>query len=139
MKVVVNRCYGGFGIGDDAFAEYLTRMGVTFYRWGGKFSSFGDTFTTVPKEEYTKLDAEKDERGWFNFTPEEKQKFNNMYLSYHSLERNDPVLIDIVEEWGERAWGRHAELEVVEIPDDVDFTIEEYDGKEWIAEVHRTW
>jgi hypothetical protein len=28
---------------------------------------------------------------------------------------------------------------VVTIPDDVAWTIEEYDGNEWVAEVHRTW
>jgi hypothetical protein len=32
-----------------------------------------------------------------------------------------------------------AELKVVESPDDVEWEIEEYDGIEWIAEVHRTW
>jgi hypothetical protein len=30
-------------------------------------------------------------------------------------------------------------LEIVEIPDDVEYTIEEYDGLEHIAEKHRTW
>jgi hypothetical protein len=35
--------------------------------------------------------------------------------------------------------GDFAELKVVEIPDDVQWQIEEYDGKEWIAEKHRTW
>jgi len=28
---------------------------------------------------------------------------------------------------------------VLEIPDDVEFTIEDYDGSEHIAETHRTW
>ena len=32
-----------------------------------------------------------------------------------------------------------SELEIIEIPDDIEFTIEEYDGAEWIAEKHRTW
>jgi hypothetical protein len=27
----------------------------------------------------------------------------------------------------------------VDIPDDVKWQIEEYDGNEWIAESHRTW
>ena len=42
-------------------------------------------------------------------------------------------------ELGELANGPNAELKVVEIPDGIDWTIEEYDGVEWIAEVHRTW
>jgi hypothetical protein len=32
-----------------------------------------------------------------------------------------------------------AELEVVEIPDDVEWIIVDYDGMEHIAEKHRTW
>jgi len=30
-------------------------------------------------------------------------------------------------------------LKIVEIPDDVDWEINEDDGSEWIAEKHRTW
>jgi hypothetical protein len=32
-----------------------------------------------------------------------------------------------------------AQLQVVEIPDGVEWQIEEYDGVEWVAEKHRTW
>ena len=54
-------------------------------------------------------------------------------------ERTNPCLIAIVEELGEEASARHAKLKVIEIPDGIEYTIEEYDGKEWVAEVHRTW
>jgi hypothetical protein len=30
-------------------------------------------------------------------------------------------------------------LAIVEIPDDVQWIIEENDGMEWVAEKHRTW
>ena len=33
----------------------------------------------------------------------------------------------------------YSELKVVEIPDDVEYDIQEYDGNEWVAEKHRTW
>lgn len=54
-------------------------------------------------------------------------------------ERNDPDLVAVVEELGEAANGRFSKLRVVEIPDGVEWQIEEYDGLEWIAEKHRTW
>ena len=57
---------------------------------------------------------------------------------YH-IPRNDPVLVAVVEKLGERANGKHADLKIVEIPDDVQWEIEEYDGSEWVAEKHRTW
>ena len=53
--------------------------------------------------------------------------------------RDDPILIQVVEELGETANGRCASLKIIEIPDDVEWTIGEYDGQEWIAEKHRTW
>jgi hypothetical protein len=56
------------------------------------------------------------------------------------IERDDPILIRVLEQLGVmECSGDHAALRIVEIPDDVKWTIEEYDGKEWVAEVHRTW
>ena len=54
--------------------------------------------------------------------------------------RKDPRLIAAIEKLGERkASGRYAELRIVEIPDDVDWQIDEYDGFETIHEKHRSW
>ncbi len=44
-----------------------------------------------------------------------------------------------VEELKEEANGTFAELKIVEIPDDVEWVIEEYDGIEWVSEKHRVW
>ena len=55
------------------------------------------------------------------------------------ISREDKYLIEVVETLGSGADGRYAELKIVEIPDDVKYTVEEYDGSEWVAEVHRTW
>ena len=55
------------------------------------------------------------------------------------INRGDDDLISIVESMGASANSRFSELKVVEIPDGVEWTVEEYDGREWIAEVHRTW
>lgn len=58
---------------------------------------------------------------------------------YPEIERTDPRLVAVVEELGKKASGPTAELRVVEIPDGIEYEIEEYDGYEHIAEVHRTW
>jgi hypothetical protein len=55
------------------------------------------------------------------------------------IARTDPHLIAIVEDMGAQASDRYSQLRVVEIPEDVDWYIEDYDGLEWIAERHRTW
>jgi hypothetical protein len=55
------------------------------------------------------------------------------------IARDDPVLVQIVKELGEKSHGKFAQLKIVEIPADVDWEISEYDGREWVAEKHRTW
>ena len=57
----------------------------------------------------------------------------------HEIDRDDPVLVDIVETFGNDANTRYSELKIVEIPDDIEWYVEEYDGREWVAEAHRTW
>lgn len=58
---------------------------------------------------------------------------------YRDVDRDDPYLVQVVREMGRDANGRFAELKIVEIPADVEWGIEEYDGSEWVAEKHRTW
>lgn len=53
--------------------------------------------------------------------------------------RNDPKLVECVETLGPESGGKYGCLKVVEIPDDVKWKIGNYDGKEWVEEVHRTW
>ena len=48
-------------------------------------------------------------------------------------------LVDVVEKLGSKANGGSAILKVVEVPDNIEWEIECYDGLEWVAEKHRTW
>jgi hypothetical protein len=57
----------------------------------------------------------------------------------HNIPRDDEHLIAVVELMGSAAAGGCSELKIVDVPDDVNWCIEEYDGKEWVAERHRTW
>ena len=59
--------------------------------------------------------------------------------SDRNVDRSDAILVAMVEADAEGVSGDYAELAIIEIPDDVDWVIEEYDGKEWVAERHRTW
>lgn len=64
---------------------------------------------------------------------------NNKIFSNREIKRDDLTLIEVVEELRGTASGKYADLKIIEIPDDVEWQIEEYDGCEWIAEKHRTW
>lgn len=104
VKVVVNRCYGGFSI-SRACAEHMAQAG-----------------SSAAKQ----LIADAEKTRWYGF-------FGN------DEARADPLLVAAIEELGDAANGEVARLDVVEVPDDVSWQIEEYDGQEWIAEKHRTW
>lgn len=57
-----------------------------------------------------------------------------------NIDRNDPRLVDCVETLGGSvAGGRFSVLGIIEIPDDVEWEIDDYDGLEWVAEKHRIW
>lgn len=68
---------------------------------------------------------------------DEVKKENVFYDN--DIQRDDPILIQVVEELGDEAYDGFSKLKIVEIPDDVQWEIKEYDGREWVAEVHRTW
>jgi hypothetical protein len=53
-------------------------------------------------------------------------------------DRANPKLVDVVEKLGDSASGDFSRLKIVEIPYDVEWEIEEYDGKEWVSEKHRS-
>lgn len=60
-------------------------------------------------------------------------------VKYWEIARDNVVLVQIIEQLGDRANSRYSELKIIEIPDDVEWHIHEYDGIEWVAENHRTW
>jgi hypothetical protein len=121
-KIVVNDRHGGFGLSDDSFEIYLTRKGTTFYRWKDDRYFFANIFTTVPKEEYLGKDS-KDTTDYF--------------LASYEIDRTCPVLVQMVEEG--LAENEYGSLRIADVPDDVKWYIAEYDGLEWVSEVHRTW
>ena len=90
MKVVINSCYGGFGLSNKALDMY-------------------------------------------------KQLSNKSEVYAYELDRTDPILIQVVETLDAEADGCYAKLRIIEIPDDIEWEITEYDGHESVEEVHRKW
>lgn len=112
MKVVINRDFGGFGLSDAAIKRYAEIAGLNLVK---------------------KKDV------WGGYVYYKEHVSEDTYFSDYDIPRNDPALVQVVEELGEDADGISSSLKVVEVPDDVKWQIEEYDGVEWVAEVHRTW
>lgn len=137
MKIVINKCFGGFGLSEEGARTYWERKGKQVFVDGrGLFKSFFDA--PVPDE----FSASKGEFFMDRDHPE-YQNYNKWYsehaLSEHNIKRDDPDLVFTVETLGTRANGICADLAVVEIPDGIDWEISEYDGNERVAERHRCW
>ena len=140
MKVVVNRCYGGFGLSEEALQSYLKKRGLPCYRYEQTKYKFRDNINVWEKCDSFSIGSlftyhyTKDHG---DFIVDELPKDGYFYIG--NVDRNDPDLVAVVEELGMAADGRHASLKIVEIPDDVEWDISEYDGMEEIHEVHRSW
>lgn len=119
MKVVINRCYGGFGLSHKAVLRYAELKGIKVYPEENKWGRY--TY----------------------WTTENKVKRENNYSEYsiydRDISRNDPDLVQVVEELRSEASDNLADLRIVEIPDDVEWEIDDYDGMESVEEVHRSW
>jgi len=111
MKLVINTCYGGFGISDKAIEKYAEIKGIELERRKSKWMTDGYDYY---------------------------YKGGDIFSTY-DIPRDDPVLIQVVTDLDESAndWG--SDLKIVDIPDGTDWQIEEYDGREWVAEKHETW
>ena len=131
MKIILNKCYGGFDVSDKAYELYAEKKGLTLYRYyddyENKTLSKGSASTTFY---FIKDFGDSIEKGKIDWKA-------NLNLNYGH--RNDPTLIEVVEELGKKASGRYGNLVVVEIPDGMDYVIDEYDGIETLHENVRVW
>lgn len=98
QKVVYNACYGGFSVSDEAM-DRMVELG-----WNLKLN---------PK-----------------YDPNSKSMFNCKYecCGYVDCPRHHPILVQVVEELGERASGSCADLRIAEV--ESLYRIDEYDGSE---------
>jgi hypothetical protein len=142
MKVVINACYGGFSLSKEGCQRYFDIKGQQVWiEDDTKFKSMGlFTVWMIPPEQ--RLESKEGEEFYKMSTPD-RIAYNKQYAEQtwcaRDIDRHDTILVQVVEEDSAMASGRCAELKVVEVPDDVEYQIEEYDGLEHVAEKHRTW
>lgn len=140
QKIVINSCYGGFGLSPVATKEYLKLKGKECFFYVDDFSN-GYTKNLKVKVNISKITSLffhtyiKDSGDSFIKCPSDKY-----YFWDKDIKRDDPDLIKVIKKLGsKKASGQCAELTIVEIPDDVGWEIKEYDGFEHVAEKHRAW
>jgi hypothetical protein len=111
MKIVLNKCYGGFGLSHEAFLRLREMgnkhalaeadVGETWHDGSGPRRSFGSFLSDIP--------------------------------------RDDQQLVAVVEELSDKAAGAYAKLRIVDVPDGAAWEINEYDGMETAREPSRFW
>lgn len=110
-KIVINSRHGGFGLSAAAVHMYA---------------------------DLAKINLVKLENGCLTHHYVDSISDDN-YFHERDIPRDCAHLVRTVELLGALANSAYSELKVVEIPDDVEWQISEYDGVEWIAEKHRVW
>lgn len=141
MKIVINSCFGGFGLSKAGHKEYLKRKGKEAYFYiQTKYKHRVNGIDEYERVDDTTIDglytitSTVDLGKTIDESPNESDRFYD-----RDLERTDPDLIAVVEELKEKADGQFAKLNIVEIPEGVEWGISEYDGQETVEEKHRSW
>lgn len=129
MKIILNRCFGGFGLSKDAYELYAKKKGIKVYEYyhdhfKKDFNSFKKGSGGISNFYFTKDFGEEIELN--------HEEYNKYCLNLTSENRTDETLIEVVEELGKKANNDFSELEIVEIPDNSFYKIDEYDGVEII-------
>jgi len=117
MKVVINKCFGGFGLSDEAYQWLIDNK-----NWkASEYNKDGN----LPDEVKISINKENSLMGKY-------------YRRWYD-DRQNQDLIAVVEELGSKANSRFSDLKIVEIPDDIEYEIDDYDGQESIHEKHEVW
>lgn len=112
-KIVYNACFGGFNLSKTAMLRYAEIKGIELIiKEDEMMPSLLTHYYIAP---YT------DKHG--------------PTLYDRDLNRTDPVLVQVVEELGPEASGRHSQLEIRELPPGTKYIIDEYDGFESVKTI----
>ena len=126
IGIVVNRCWGGFSISEVAVL-WMRKNAPCDHKetiWG---EYYDDGSGPVVGQRYVEI-----------YGSEEEARKNESYYE-HGQYRDCPSLLKAVQVLGSKAFGRLSELEIVAVPSDAKWEIDDYDGMEKVCEKHREW
>ncbi|MGH9877428.1 MAG: hypothetical protein ACRD5H_07300 [Nitrososphaerales archaeon] len=139
MKIVINTKFGGFGLSANA-KRRIAELGCGHYKFESTDEYFRDNGSQ--SQAWESIWNSKDEMMKTHlkmcFIPlTDAGLIIDRHRDYEA--RMCPQLIRVVEEMGSAVNTKYAELKIVEIPDGIEWEIDEYDGVEAIHEKHRSW
>lgn len=124
LKIIINKCFGGFRLSEEAYEWLIKNKNwevTSFYKDGYK----------NPKAQLVR-------------NPDYKpgSTINHKYYSVLDEDRLrvNPHVIECLEKLGsEKASSPLSKLKIIEIPDNIEWVIDEYDGVESVSEKHEVW
>lgn len=136
MELVLYEGCGGFELSYRAVMSYAKRKGITLY-------AYRSTPTGIEETPYNP----RNKRGLntlYYYTRKIKVgmplgKAYNFIFNIEKIPRYDPDLVAVVKKLGEKAFGPFSKLKIVTIPEGIEYSIENFGGREQIAEKHLIW
>lgn len=149
-ELLINRCFGGYTLSNEVLIELTKRKHKDFEKLYFYCEDYSNQ-RYVKIKDFKYKNGKLVNSGYF---------LDSLYLSYHdqgdivkyndfkydkliwsdNWSRDDEDLIKLFKEWGsERCSGDCSKLKLVEIPNDIEYYIDVYDGLESIHERHRSW
>lgn len=118
MKIAVNKCFGGFDLSEKAY-ERMIELGVKTYN------------------NWEELKENHKEGVYVVITDDSFGKYYSNFGDYKN--RNNNVLIQVIEELKDEASGSFGDIKIIDIPESIEWEIDDYDGVETIRESHMSW
>ena len=127
-KIVINKCFGGYGLSPLAISEVCKRKNLPCYIYVEPDFNSSEYMKVSPTSK--KLNG----HWWYALNKDYGKVVNSEDISdedyvFEDFPRHDKDLVAVVEELGEKANGDCADLEVIEINSNL-YRIDEYDGAE---------
>lgn len=120
MKIVINQCRGQFDLSELAIAHYAKRAGIALF---------------MVRDYETILGKKYRQNLYYTKAKEKRVDKNDGLWSIKSIKRNDPILIDIINELGNKCNSSYSKLIVFDVDSSKKWKITANDGFEKLEEV----
>lgn len=126
MKIAINKLSVYFELSPQAWKRYVELSGKDLH--------------FLDDETHQEIDIKSDNNYRYILLDARQYNENDESVKFEP-ERNDPALIQTLEELGALANTDWSEFKIIEIPDDVNWhVVKDYDNDfEYIEEIHRQW
>lgn len=144
-EIIINKCWGGFGLSHRAMMLYAKLSGFKLYPFFEEREKKGEKWSpTTGKFKPYRGEKSKDNPYDLIFYSKKPLKKDgtyeeDSYFSDYNIGRDDKNLVKVVKMLGKKSFSGHTKLKIVKIPANIKWKIHDYDGMESVEEEHKSW